>query len=216
MSPEKPGILMRLSQPLDGSKGIKTDYDGPSSAFFYAAADDGETPSQLELYFLDDIATIADSPQSYTRDIEANPDIAISWVICELVNGLDKDSIDGLKGIQPLQYTPALGSKIVINGSTPRIDKETDYHEWYDVEHASALAEVPGWNAMRRYKLIDSHGDVQTASFYGVNFWDEQSGLGGPVWENKTKTQWTFRIRENAAKPNIRRVWKVVDKSHTV
>jgi hypothetical protein len=68
---------------------------------------------------------------------------------------------------------------------------------------------VPGWNENKRYRLEKSYGDVETASFYGFNFYDVENGLGGPEWKASTDTEWTQRVRSNHAKPNIRRMWKI-------
>ncbi|KAK7696872.1 hypothetical protein SLS64_014128 [Diaporthe eres] len=102
-----------------------------------------------------------------------------------------------------------MGTEIVINGSTPKAEYEADYHNWYDQEHVHKLGLVPGWQLTRRFRLEKVYGEAETASFYGVNFYDEENGLGGPEWK-ASATEWTLRIRQQAAKPNIRRTWKLV------
>lgn len=178
---------------------------------YTAVADDNEKPSRLALYVLSDITPLLASSDLYEADKKANSDLSLSWVVCGFVNGRDKGApaTDAPSTSHPLTHEPVPGSKLVINGSTPRPDKESDYHAWYNEEHGPGLSIVPGWNAARRYSLQKTFGDVETANFYGFNYYDEESGLGGPIWQSSTKTEWTFRIRENAAKPNIRRVWRI-------
>ena len=66
-----------------------------------------------------------------------------------------------------------------------------------------------GTSEVRRYKLERVFGEAETAAFYGVNFYDEKNGLGGPEWQAGV-TEWSMRIRSHAAKPNIRRTWRLV------
>lgn len=218
MTTPKPGLLLRLAESRKGTAPSHRHVRLQASSFnarriYTASADDEKTPSQLAIYTLDTITPLLEDPDLYNADATANPDLDISWIILEFINGRDAKvpPADPPSTTHDLPQNPASGSKIVIVGSTPRLDKESDYHEWYDVEHGPALGTVPGWNAGRRYAFRKAYGDVETASFYGVNYYDEESGLGGPIWEKSTKTEWTFRIRGNAAKPNIRRVWRVVE-----
>lgn len=211
---EVPGILMRLVEPRDGGE-VTPDapllLPIPSSlvkaAYNLSAADDS-APSQNTIYFLRDISPLLASSSGYDADVNAcSGDAAyLSWVVCGFVNGRDKSST---AASNTLPTPPAIGSILVINGNTPRAGKEQDYHDWYDQEHGAKLTAVPDWNAARRYQLAKLYGEAETASFYGCNFYDQENGLGGPEWKAGV-TEWTLRIRENAAKPNLRRVWKVV------
>jgi hypothetical protein len=216
MSPSAvPGVLMRLASPsADGTDRTKLAPSAPCpniQKMYTAVADDGEKPERLALYVLSDISPLVSSSELYDTDKTANSDLNISWVVCGFINGRDKGSspTEPPSTAHSLTHSPVPGSKIVINGSTPRPDKESDYHDWYNEEHGPGLSIVPGWNAARRYSLEKTYGDLETAHFYGFNYYDEESGLGGPIWQKSTKTEWTFRIRGNAAKPNIRRVWKI-------
>ncbi|KAH7071570.1 hypothetical protein BKA63DRAFT_448302, partial [Paraphoma chrysanthemicola] len=159
---------------------------------YTAVADDGKQPSQLAVYTIGDTSSLTSSNELYDEDVAANPHLDISWVVCGFINGRDKGAptADAPSTTHPLSHRPVLGSKLVIVGSTPRPEKEADYHEWYNVEHGPGLAIVPGWNAARRYALNKAYGDIDTASFYGFNYYDEESGLGGPIWEKSTKTEW--------------------------
>ena len=214
-----PGALMRQVELANapGSKQSSSSIIAPEApcpnieGIYTAVADDGKKPSHLALYILSDIRPLLSSTQLYDEDCQAMGSKAtVAWVICSFVNGRSGNTPpEETSTIQPLTHTPAEGSEIVINGSTPRPDKEADYHGWYNEEHGPLLAKVPGWNENRRYKQEKTYGDVETANFYGVNFYDAENGLGGPVWQASTGTEWTQRIRSNAAKPNIRRVWRV-------
>lgn len=201
-----PGIVMRISETPER----------PSSPFpnieatYILKDNDGVTPSFNTVYLLNDITPLVSSSDYYDADRRTHGEepASISWKVCAYINGRDQ-SIGASPGPVPhVQFkTPAVGSVMVANGSTPRKDKEQDYHDWYEQEHGEKLREVPGWNAGRRYVLVKLYGEAEAASFYGLNFYDEDNGLGGPEWKAGI-TDWTLRIRSNAAKPNIRRVWK--------
>ncbi|CEL06440.1 hypothetical protein ASPCAL09617 [Aspergillus calidoustus] len=200
-----PGIVIRLSDTLATSAPSLPN----TEAAYILSAGDSETPKNATIYFLSDTAPVTASASLYESDT-ANTPTPPSWIVCKFINGRDASNPGGAPQTNPhrLPTHPAHGSTIVVNGSTPRPDKEADYHAWYDQEHGGKLALVPGWNAMRRYALVKVYGDVETANFYGVNFYDEVNGLGGPEWKAGV-TEWTLKIRDNAAKPNIRRVWRI-------
>ncbi|KUL90757.1 hypothetical protein ZTR_00383 [Talaromyces verruculosus] len=201
-----PGVLMRLSNDASSSK---LTIPGIEAVYTFKANDDS-TPLCNTLYFLSDIAPLVNSKSQYDADKTNSSASEVSWVVCSFINGRDTAGLSQEPQTRPhvLPNPPALGSILVINGSTPRDDKEDDYHAWYDQEHGEKLTKVPGWNAARRYVLAAVYGNVETAKFYGFNFYDAENGLGGPEWKAGV-TEWTRRIRSNAAKPNIRRVWKV-------
>lgn len=197
---------MRLSDDTSSSKLTISDIE----AVYTLKANDDSTPLYNTLYFLSDITPLVNSRSQYNADKTGSSSSEVSWVICSFINGRDTAGLSHEPQTKPhvLQNPPARGSILVINGSTPRADKEDDYHAWYDQEHGGKLTKVPGWNAARRYALTAVYGNVETANFYGFNFYDAENGLGGPEWKAGV-TEWTLRIRSNAAKPNIRRVWKV-------
>ncbi|PKS13407.1 hypothetical protein jhhlp_000178 [Lomentospora prolificans] len=214
-----PGILMRLVEPRDATQPLSDSAVAPVTpcpnieATQTFEANDSEQPSRNTVYYLSDISPILSTSSKYDEDVRAHSSAlaSISWVVCSYINGRDaSDPTRAQSSVHILPITPVAGSILVANGSTPRPDKEQDYHDWYDQEHGEKLTHVPGWNAARRYKLEKVYGDVETANFYGLNYYDEKNGLGGPEWKAGV-TDWTMRIRSNAAKPNIRRVWKAVD-----
>jgi hypothetical protein len=204
-----PGLLMRLAN----SNTVPTPQPPFSDVLqvWTAVADDEKVPGQLTLYHLKDVRPLLSSSDLYDKDVALQGDDAsLAWVVCSFINGRSKDdSQSKTSSTHLLSHSPAQGSKLVINGSSPRSDKEHDYHGWYNAEHGPMLSLVPGWNGNQRYRLEKSYGDVETAKFYGFNYYDEQNGLGGPEWKASTNTEWTQRVRSNHEKPNIRRVWKI-------
>ncbi|KAJ4298000.1 hypothetical protein N0V90_005899 [Kalmusia sp. IMI 367209] len=211
-----PGILMRMlysDQPLSASSLPLPKVCSGIETIYKLKAGDKLDPSLNTVYFLNDIKPLITSSALYDEDVTANGSnsTSISWVICAFINGRDKTTPPGSTYITPHVPVndPIPESVVIVNGSTPRGDKEQDYHAWYDHEHGDKLRLVPGWNCARRYSLVKVYGSVDTASFYGINFYDEVNGLGGPEWTAGV-TEWTMRIRSNAAKPNIRRQWTFV------
>lgn len=206
-----PGVLMRLVEPAKSSSSIEAPAAPCSGvqAVQILTANDSEKPSQNTVYFLNDISPLLSSSSAYDEDVRSNGSelASVSWVVCSFINGRDGSSTSAQSQVLP--NPPVAGSVLVVNGSTPRPDKVQDYHDWYDQEHGEKLTRVPGWNSARRYKFEKLYGSIETAGFYGFNYYDEKNGLGGPEWKAGV-TEWTMRIRSNAAKPNIRRVWSVV------
>ncbi|GAB7335035.1 hypothetical protein MBLNU13_g06894t1 [Cladosporium sp. NU13] len=204
-----PGLLMRLTN----SHATSTPQPPLSDVLqvWTAVADDEKVPHQLTLYHLGDVRPLLSSSDLYDIDAASlGTDASLAWVVCSFINGRSKDGPHSkTRPTHLLSHSPAQGSKLVINGSSPRADKEHDYHGWYNEEHGPMLSLVPGWNENQRYRLEKSYGDIETAKFYGLNYYDEQNGLGGPEWKASTNTEWTQRVRSNHEKPNIRRVWKV-------
>ncbi|SPO06779.1 uncharacterized protein DNG_09473 [Cephalotrichum gorgonifer] len=217
-----PGVLMRLVEPRATTLASSDSTFVPPNveATQFLEANDSQKPSQNAVYYLSDISPLLSTSSAYDEDVRAHGSelTSISWVVCSFINGRDGPHLGSGSDItsSSVEYTmsgpPATGSVVVINGSTPRPDKEQEYHDWYDQEHGEKLTLVPGWNSARRYRFEKSYGDVETANFYGFNYYDEKNGLGGPEWKAGV-TEWTLRIRSNAAKPNIRRVWSVVSTS---
>lgn len=206
-----PGLLIRLAQSSSQALRPPQTLCPNILQIWTAIADDGETPSQLTLYHLSDVRPLLPSTDLYDEDAASHSEeTSLAWVVCSFINGRSKDSSRAkTSSTHLLSHRPAEGSKLVINGSSPRLDKEYDYHGWYNEEHGPMLSLVPGWNENQRYRLEKSYGDIETAKFYGFNYYDEENGLGGPEWTASTNTEWTQRVRSNHEKPNIRRVWKI-------
>lgn len=216
-----PGVLMRFVQPRDPEAPPSGSAVAPPSpcpnvqAIQAFAADDAQQPSHSTVYYLSDITPIVTSSSAYDEDVRRHGSelASLSWIVCSFVNGRDpSDPSSASTATQLLSAPPVTGSVLVANGYTPKPGTEQEYNDWYDTEHGEKLTRVPGWNAARRYKFEKLYGDAETAVYYGLNYYDEENGLGGPEWQAGV-TEWTMKIRGNAAKPNLRRVWKVVSTS---
>lgn len=214
-----PGLVMRLAQSqADAATPPTISVLAPpeacpgAEAIYQLNCTDEKEPQYNTFYFVRDIEPLLSSNVLYAADAEKHKgDFAsVSWVVLSFVNGRAPGATGNSKANPTPTSAPPLGTIVVANGSTPRPDMQADYNAWYDEEHGGKLTRVPGWQMMRRYKLEKVCGDVETAGFYGVNFYDEVNGLGGPEWKEGV-TEWTLRIRDQAAKPNIRRTWKVAE-----
>lgn len=213
-----PGIVLRLAEPRDATNPPSTQAVAPPSpcpnvqAVQAFAAGDSEKPSRNTVYYLSDITPILSSSSAYDEDVRASGTelASLSWIICSFVNGRDPSSPSTASTASQLPSAPPVpGSVLVANAYTPKPGTEGEYNAWYDTEHGEKLTLVPGWNAGRRYKFEKVYGEAEAGVYYGLNYYDEKNGLGGPEWKAGV-TEWTLKIRENAAKPNLRRVWKVV------
>lgn len=182
------GVVMRLVQPGNDlspqDAAIAPAAPCPNiEATYIMVVGDYKVPSFNTIYFLRDVSPVTSSSSAYDEDVRTHGSelASISWVVCAFINGRDKPNSKGsARSANIVTTRPVNGSVVVVNGSTPKPDKEQDYHDWYDQEHGEKLTLVPGWNSARRYGLAKVYGDVQTASFYGFNFYDEENGLGGP------------------------------------
>jgi hypothetical protein len=213
----KQGLIMRLAQPKPAATPSESalaplDAIPGSEAIYQLICTDNEEPQYNTVYFVTDIESIVSDSSLYEADTKKHGDVfaSLSWVVLSFINGRSPEDSTNLASRQTPSSKPPLGTAIVVNGATPQAEKEYDYHAWYDEEHGPKLSNVPGWQFMRRYGTTKVYGETETANFYGVNFYDENNGLGGPVWQESTGTEWTVRIRSQKAKPNIRRTWKVV------
>lgn len=208
---------MRLAQ-LQPGRAITDSAWAPNNAMPGVAAvyklisNDNEVPQYAAFYLVADISKITNDRSLYAADVQKHSEdfVSLAWVVVSFVNGRNPGETSPYLGTQKPSSPPSPGTIVVANGSTPRPEWESDYHAWYDQEHGGKLGKVPGWQLMRRYKLEMVFGDAATANFYGINFYDEKNGLGGPEWKAGV-TDWTLRIRDQAAKPNVRRVWKLVE-----
>lgn len=209
------GLVMRFAQ-LQPGKTIADSAWSPVDllpgieATYQLICDDDQEPRYASFYFVSDITPILSDDSLYSADVQKHSEdfASLAWTVTSFVNGRNPGEDGPFTGPQTPKFAPPKGTVIVANGSTPKPEWVSDYHSWYDQEHGGKLGKVPGWILMRRYKLEKLYGDVAVASFYGVNFYEEKNGLGGPEWKEGV-TEWTLRVRDQAAKPNIRRVWKL-------
>jgi hypothetical protein len=78
-------------------------------------------------------------------------------------------------------------------------DKETEFNEWYNVDHVPALVGVPGVFCARRYVAVD--GDPKYLAMYELS---DAKILGSPEWEQARNSEWTVRMRPHLLDAKIR------------
>jgi hypothetical protein len=113
------------------------------------------------------------------------------------------------QGVKPSDY-PTTGTELVQVGMAPKPEAVQDYHDWFDKEHLGMLADIPGWRSTSRYEWTTSYGDGREIAwpFMSANEYEEENGLGGPIWQKSVDTPWTAQVFANLSKPNHRRTWK--------
>lgn len=217
-----PGIIMRMAAPRASGGQTPTSNLAPPApcpkveAYYIFEGRDDETPKYNTAYFLSDITPVLNSSSYYEEDIKVHSGglTSLAWEVCAFIKGRDSSEAKELSSHPHLLPTPpAIGSTVVSNGGTPSPGWEQDYEDWYNSEHSGLLSLVPGWNNCRRYRHIKTYGNMDIATVYGWNYYDAENGLGGPEWQ-ASMTPWTKKVRGNAAKPNLRRVWKVLEVHH--
>lgn len=159
---------------------------------------DDKSPAYNTLYFPSDIDPILQNESYYHDDVGANGAnfASITWVVMSFINGRTKCSSPHPQCPQSPPHvipgTLAGDTVMVLNGSTPCEGKENDYHNWYNQEHGLLLANVPGWKAGRRCLVKKVYGDIEevcgAVTLFGLNVYDEQNRLGGPVWQANVHT----------------------------
>jgi hypothetical protein len=86
---------------------------------------------------------------------------------------------------------PAKDSEFVLTVrlNTPA-DHESDFNEWYNVDHVPALVSVPGVYCARRYVAVE--GDPKYLAIYEMRDGEIPKTL---EWERARNSEWTKRIR---------------------
>ena len=69
-------------------------------------------------------------------------------------------------------------------------DIEQDFNDWYDQEHAPALASVPGCSRARRFLAVD--GQPKYMAVYEI---DSPDVIKSVAWAKARDTAWTEKIR---------------------
>jgi len=146
-------------------------------------------------------AELVDSWRAVGADVLKYSD----WIIYQEI------SRDYRKGLSADQYPPT-NTELVQVGMAPSKESVEDYHKWFNEEHLDMLADVPGWRSGSRFQLLKRFGDNRehASIFMSANEYDEENGLGGPIWKKSIDTPWTKRVTENLYEPNHRRTWKYV------
>ncbi|KAF8829458.1 hypothetical protein HHX47_DHR3000757 [Lentinula edodes] len=65
------------------------------------------------------------------------------------------------KGAEYLSTNPSFLVSVALS---PTLEAETDFNAWYEEEHISLLSKVPGWQACRRFSLVDFESTVNSVS----------------------------------------------------
>jgi hypothetical protein len=69
-------------------------------------------------------------------------------------------------------------------------DMEQEFNEWYDKEHAPALASVPGCFRVRRFLAVDGH-----PKYMAVCELERPDVLKSTAWAKVSRTAWTENLR---------------------
>jgi hypothetical protein len=85
---------------------------------------------------------------------------------------------------------------------------EAEFDDWFDTEHVPLLLRVPGWRAVRRYRVIRS---TRGATHLALHYLDGAEVLKSPGRTSAAQTAWTQRM---AARPwfrdNVRAYYQAV------
>src|SRR5262245_46766005 len=110
------------------------------------------------------------------------------------------------KKMRPLFRNTAIGEyqQIFSHGTRPAKDaefvltvrlnipaaQESEFNEWYNVDHVPALVGVPGVYCARRYRALA--GDPKYLAVYEMN---DACIAKGQAWDKARNSDWTLRIR---------------------
>jgi hypothetical protein len=110
------------------------------------------------------------------------------------------------KKMRPLFRNTAIGvyQQIFSHGTRPAKDaefvltvrlnipaeKDSEFNEWYNIDHVPALVGVPGVYCARRYRAVE--GDPKYLAVYEMN---DARVPKSPEWDKARNSEWTGRIR---------------------
>ncbi|KAF9075554.1 hypothetical protein BDP27DRAFT_1212397, partial [Rhodocollybia butyracea] len=74
---------------------------------------------------------------------------------------------------------------------------EADFNAWYAEEHIHLLSQVPGWQACRRFSLVDSttRGD-SPPRYLALHAYTHLEGFNTPEYKAATNTPWRTRVMD--------------------
>ncbi len=78
-------------------------------------------------------------------------------------------------------------------------DKESEFNEWYNVDHVPALVGVPGVLCARRYVAVK--GEPKYLALYEM---DDAAILGSQEWNTARNSDWTLKMRPHLQDAKIR------------
>lgn len=181
------------------------------NGFRYRAAD-AATPEWLAFYDISDMSELTKETYLALRgdgirtqrekDVMAQIDVGR-----KLYDFLSERKIDGYTPVDALPDPEAAGIVALSVTMTVKPEQEEDFNRWYEEEHISMLAKVPGWRRSARYvtAAIDSKAPRE---FLALHEFAAVNGLGGAEHKAACETAWRERIMANAVTGKTRRVYQ--------
>lgn len=140
---------------------------------------DTRNPSAWAAFY--DLATPGILPES--RDELPEEDAAMEARLARLENREYVEIPIADEHYRPLPETPYLVQAV---WWTPSADQLDDFHAWYAEEHIPLLLEVPGWLAIRRYRLVEGTGPA----FLAIHYIASDDVVNGPSHRRAADTPW--------------------------
>ncbi|KAJ3813367.1 hypothetical protein F5876DRAFT_73951 [Lentinula aff. lateritia] len=100
------------------------------------------------------------------------------------------------KGVGYLSTTPLFLVSVALS---PTLEAERDFNAWYEEEHISLLSQVPGWQACRRFSLVDCESTVNSVSpprYFALHAYKDLNGFTTPQFKAATNTPWRTKVME--------------------
>ncbi|KAJ4471583.1 hypothetical protein J3R30DRAFT_3283903 [Lentinula aciculospora] len=95
----------------------------------------------------------------------------------------------------------------------PTLEAEVDLNAWYEEEHISLLSQVPGWQACRRFSLIDIKSTVNSAPpprYLALHAYKHLDGFTTPQFKAAANTPWRTRVMKSIV-ARERHVYRLAD-----
>ncbi|GAB2963248.1 hypothetical protein GCM10017788_58170 [Amycolatopsis acidiphila] len=93
--------------------------------------------------------------------------------------------------------------------STVPQEEWAEFDAWFDTEHVPLLLRIPGWHAVRRYRM---HASTRRVTHLALHYLDGREVLASPARANAGRTEWTRRL---ATRPwfrdNVRSFYQALD-----
>ncbi|KAJ4487129.1 hypothetical protein C8J55DRAFT_547961 [Lentinula edodes] len=99
-----------------------------------------------------------------------------------------------LKGPEYLSTNPSFLVSVALS---PTLEAETDFNAWYEEEHIDLLSQVPGWQACRRFSLVDFESTVNSVSpprYLALHAYKDLDGFTTPQFKAATNTPWRTKV----------------------
>ncbi|KAH7872003.1 uncharacterized protein C8R40DRAFT_1174070 [Lentinula edodes] len=98
------------------------------------------------------------------------------------------------KGAEYLSTNPSFLVSVALS---PTLEAETDFNAWYEEEHISLLSKVPGWQACRRFSLVDFESTVNSVSpprYLALHAYKDLDGFTTSQFKAATNTSWRTKV----------------------